>query len=436
MALRGQLTTTPARLRLALVLLMLGAIVFGVVATTAAQTRSRAVEDVMATESLLDGAVDVSASLSNAHAIAAYSFLVGGTEPASTRRRYNDERRDAARGLARLAGEIGTTPGSGPAVRAITERLPVYAGLIDSARANQRQGFSPVGGAYLRRASRVMRREMLPRARALYEIQARSLNAGFRAGVSGSTWLAVVLAGLAMLTLLAATQIYLARAMRRVVNPPLALATALLAGLMAWILVAFALQQRHLSEAQSRGSDPVELLTATSILASRAQASESVALSSRGGGEGEIRLTDVDRGFKAAIEPIGGTATPSARGSGGLLDLAATKTDHSPRAIDEIYRAYRSYRVAHEKVVTLERDGRFSEAVRLATAGRDSSNAAAERLDALLQREVRVAQARFEAEATRAGESLDGLAVGIPTLTALLGVLALLGVRARLEEYR
>ena len=435
LAIGAQLTTTPGRLRLAVTVLTFGTIAFGLVVAAAAGTRSRAVDDVKTSESRLVRAVDVSASLSDAHALAAFSFLVGGTEPARSRQLYKRKLRDAATGLSELAAEVGETPGSGPALRDITQRLTVYSGLIDSARANQRQGF-PVGSAYLRKASREMREQMLPRAGALYEIQARGLIAAYRAGVSTSTWLAVILAGGAMLALLAATQIYIARATRRIVNPPLALATVVLVGLMTWVVVAFAIEQHHLSKAQSDGSDPVELLTATSILASRAQANESVALSSRGGGEDEIRLSDVYRGFRAAVKPIGDTRTPSARGSGGLLDVAVTETGHSATAIDGIYDAYRRYREAHEKVVERDLAGESREAVDLATAVTGSSKAAADELDAALEREVRVAQDRFGSEIARAGGKLDPLAAGIPLLTGLFGVLALLGVRRRLEEYR
>ena len=60
---RRQLATTPGRLRLAALLLTFGAIAFGIVAATAAGTRSDAVDDVQSTESLLVRAVDVSASL-------------------------------------------------------------------------------------------------------------------------------------------------------------------------------------------------------------------------------------------------------------------------------------------------------------------------------------------------------------------------------------
>lgn len=429
-AIRRQLATTPGRLRLAAVLLTLGAIVFGAITSTAAGTRSSAVDDIATTESRLVRAVDVSASLSDAHATAAFSFLVGGTEPASFRSGYERELQAAAVGLVDLAGEAGAA--SGPAVRRITERLPVYSGLIDSARANQRQGF-PVAGAYLRRASREMRLQMLPRARELYAIEADRLIAGYRAGVSGSTMLAVILAAVGMLALLTATQIYLARATRRIINPPLALATVILIALTTWIVAAFATEQHHLSKAQSDGSDPVELLTATSILASRAQANESVALSSRGGGEEEKRLADVDRGFRALVQPIGSPSAGSARDAGGLLAVASSGTGHSTAAIDAIYAAYRRYRGAHDEVVALEREGDFTEAVKRATV---STKAAADALDAVLAREVASAQRRFGSEVADARGNLDGLGAGIPLLAALSGVLALLGVRMRLEEYR
>ncbi len=44
--------------------------------------------------------------------------------------------------------------------------LPEYKGLVETARANNRQGL-PVGGAYLRSANEMMQQNMLPRPRAL-----------------------------------------------------------------------------------------------------------------------------------------------------------------------------------------------------------------------------------------------------------------------------
>jgi hypothetical protein len=436
LSIRRQLDTTPERLRLAAALLALGAIVFGFVAANAAGTRRHAVRDVETTEPLLVSAVDLSASLSDAHAIAAFSFLRGGPEPADTRRLYDREMQTAGAGVAQLAREIGTSSRGGPAVSHITRQLPVYAGLIDDARANYRQGF-PVGSAYLRRASTTMRDEMLPAASDLYEIQARRLTTSYRAGVSGSTLLGVVLAGLALLALLVATQVYLTRATRRVVNPRLALATVVLSGLLIWIVTAFVTQRDRLVEAQRAGSDPVELLTVTRILTSRAQADESIALSARGGGGGEPQLANVDRGFRAVVRPIGVDRPGGARGSGGLLHEATVITDHSTAALDAIYGAYRGYLEAHRRVVAQERIGDFTQAVKLAVGPRAGGSAAAkDALNAAVKREVAVAQGHFERAASRADAALGGLAGGIPLLTALCAALALLGMRQRLDEYR
>ena len=439
LAVRRELATTPGRLRLAAALLTVGAIAFGVVAVQAANTRRDAVRHVTTTEQLLVSAVDLSASLSDAHATAALSFLVGGPEPADSRRQYARALQTAGVGVAQLARSLGTSPQSGRAVRTITSRLPVYAGLIDSARTNNRRGY-PVGNAYLRSASKTMRGEILPAARDLYKLEAQSLTASLRQGVSTSTALAVVVAGLALLMMLAGTQVFIARTTHRIINVPLLAATVVLLGLVTWIVVAFVLQQRALAQAQRLGSDPVELLTAARILASRAQANESIALAARGGGEGEPLLKDVDRGFAAVVEPIGKDRPGPARGSGGLLHEAAVIAEPTPERIDAIYAAYRTYLAAHERVVVEEQRGDFSEAVKLAVrrrpGGRLSTREAAANLNDALVRAVHVAQRTFEREASRAQSALNGLRVGIPALTIACALLALLGVRQRLEEYR
>jgi hypothetical protein len=466
LSIRRQLATTPGRLRLCAALLALGAIVFGFVASQAAGTRRHAVADVETTEPLLVSAVDLSAFLSDAHATAAASFLVGVPEPATSRRSYAQLMQKSAAGVATLAGEIGTSSQGGAAVQRITENLPVYAGLIDNARANFRQGF-PVGSAYLRRASKTLRESMLPRALELYGIEARKLTKSYEAGVAASAITALLIAGGAMLALLAVTQVYICRATRRIVNPGLALASAVLLGLMAWTVAAFAQQQSQLADAQHKGSDPVELLTATRILALRAQADESIALAARGGGEGEPTLAAVDKGFEAVTKPIGISRPGSALGSRGLLDAAAAIAGDSPETtarIDAIYTAYRRYLEAHSRVVQKECVGNFTAAIGLAVgsatgrrastdhtpsncaasqaatvgtgADRPSTRAAAATLNDALTREVVLARRHFDHAASQAESKLGGLAVGIPLLTALCALLALFGVRQRMEEYR
>jgi hypothetical protein len=285
-----------------------------------------------------------------------------------------------------------------------------------------------------------MRGEILPAARDLYKNEAQHLTTRYRTGVSAGTLVAIVLAGGVLLALLASTQLFITRATHRLVNLRLAFATTALVGLLVWMVVAFAVQQRALTEAQRVGSDPVELLTAARILASRAQADESIALSARGGGEGEPRLADVDRGFQAVVKPIGADRPGPARGSGGLLHEVALIAGSSPQRIDTVYAAYRTYLAAHRSVVAEETLGNFTSAVALAVSehadGSPSTKRAADDLNDALAAEVRFAQSRFDREIARARSALGGLAAGIPLLTVLCALLALMGVRERLEEYR
>jgi hypothetical protein len=428
LAIRRELATTPGRLRLAAGLSVLGAIVFGVVAVHAAGMRQQAVQDVRRTEKLLVSAVDLSTNLSDAHATAAGSFLAGGPEPAATRQLYEQKVRAATAAVARLSGVIGTSSSAALQMLRITQKLPVYTRLIEAARTNYRLGY-PVGAAYLREASRAMRDEhdaMLPAARELYRIEARSLTESYETGASRASVLTVVLSAGALLALLVATQIYLARRMHRIINPRVLLATALLLGLLGWTVVAFTKQSSALEEARRSGSDPIELLTTARIVAARAAADESITLSARGGGGGAKTLAGIDVGFALIVKPIAG-----------LLAAVAASTG---QPTDDALAAYRRYRAAHERVVTQERIGQFSAAVNLAVGpgspARPSSKDAAHELNSVLDKEVAVARRHFAAAALSAGSLLDGLPTGIVVLSALCALLAWSGVRQRLEEYR
>jgi hypothetical protein len=68
--------------------------------------------------------------------------------------------------------------------------------------------------------------------------------------------------------------------------------------------------------------------------------------------------------------------------------------------------------------------------------GTPSTKAAGDALNRALEREITNAQARFADAAARADAALTGLRGGIPALTVLCALLALFGVRQRLEEYR
>ncbi|HKO26129.1 MAG TPA: hypothetical protein VJU80_01615, partial [Solirubrobacteraceae bacterium] len=84
--LRERLMTSPGRLVLASVLVLAGAVCFGVIATGAEQSRERSVRAARTdTEPLLIHAVNLYTGLSDANATVATGLLAGGLEPAAKR---------------------------------------------------------------------------------------------------------------------------------------------------------------------------------------------------------------------------------------------------------------------------------------------------------------------------------------------------------------
>jgi hypothetical protein len=425
--LRARSSTTPGRLRLAAALVVAGAIVFGALAASAVSARSQAAHSVETdTEPLLVTAEGLYASLSDADATAATTFLTGGLEPPARRERYAGDVRTASGRLATLARQAGGSAQTRAAVRTLATQLPLYSGLVEIARTDNRQGF-PVGAAYLRQASTLMREQLLPAAGRLYEVEARRLSGDYRSGVSAGTLLAVIAVVCAMLGLLAAVQVYLARLTHRTFNVPTGLATALVLALGAWMIVGLIGEQNALGRAQRTGSDPVQVLSAVRILALRAQGDEGLALVARGGGEAS--LTDLD----AVTRRLGSSGEPAS-----LLGAAAeiARRSDSAAAIDRLSATFARYLAVHRRVVALETNGRFNDAVNLAVGPRAEELSLSDALNSDLVQEISAAQRRFGSAAGDATSALGGLWLAIGLLSVLFAGLALNGVLQRLEEYR
>jgi hypothetical protein len=422
-----RLTTSPGRLRLAAVLLAFGAISFGALAASAVSTRLQAAHSVATdTEPLLVTAEGLYASLSDADATAATTFLTGGLEAPAQRERYASDLRAASGQLATLARQAGGSTHTRAAVGELATQLPVYSGLVGTARASNRQGF-PVGAAYLRKASTLMREHILPAAGQLYEVEARRLSGDYRSGVSTGTLLTVIAVLCAMLGLLAAIQVRFAHLTHRIFNVPMTLATALVLALGVWMIVGLIGEQNALGRTQRTGSDPVQVLSAARILALRAQGDEGLALVARGGGEASLR------DFDAVTRRLGSSGEPAS-----LLGEAAAiaRRSGSAAVIDRLSATFARYLAVHRRVVALETNGRFNDAVNLAVGSHAQELSLSDALNSNLVQEISAAQRRFGSAAGDATSALGGLWLAIPLLSVLFAALALYGVLQRLEEYR
>jgi hypothetical protein len=420
-----RLNRTPGRLALVMTGLVVLGLIAGGAAVLSVRDRSDLVRRVTATSGpLAVAAQDLYRALSDADATAASAFLSGGLEPPAQRARYEADIATASAALTKVAGGVTEGPGVAAAGR-VSAQLPVYTGLIETARALNRQGL-PLGAAYLREASGLMRQTLLPAAEEVYTAVTARLAAA-RDDAAGFPWIALPLGVLALAGLVAA-QVYLTRRTNRVFNPGLMAATAVGLAAVLWLGVAWASAAGHLSASRREGSDQVELLARVRILALQARGDESLTLVARGGGAAfEKRYAD------AMTRLVGKD------GSDGLLGQArAQAADGTGRAaVDAALADARQWQTVHGDIRKADDGGDYASAVGLAV-GADQNSAANVfgRLDADLARGIAHGSDRFSREADRAGGALGGVSIGIGALIVLLTLGVVAGMQRRIGEYR
>ncbi|MGH3917761.1 MAG: hypothetical protein ACRDSG_01750 [Pseudonocardiaceae bacterium] len=416
--------TTPGKLRLTRMVLVIGIMLAGVVGVVTANDRVETTRDIAERlEPLNANVTTLYQSLADADATVAAGFLSGGAEPSEVRARYDRDILTATASLAQAGTQAGEEPVTAKRIADITGQLPVYTGLVERARANNRQGMA-VGVTYLRNASELMREVILPAAAELQRRQASRLNDAYqRAGAVPVVALAACGASLAGLIWV---QVFLFRRTHRVVNIGLVLASgAVLAGLVWWTAAGMA-SAGSLARSLGHSRSVSDALGPAQITALQARAIESMGLITRNGGS--------EPDFDARMQVLARNG-----GAGGALGAAKQfATDSQGRAlvhaaIDEA----RGYAAAHEEVRRLDDVGEYTKAVGAAVDARQASAATAfDRLAASLESAVEYERGAFGRDIDRARGWLTGLPIGIGTLALVSAVGVALGVRQRLEEYR
>lgn len=416
-------TTTPGRLSLIAVVLVLLTAVTGIFAALTLQDKKDTLDDLVAhREPLAAAAQLIFRSLSDADATAASAFLSGGAEPAALRARYEFDIAQAGAALGKASSDVGDDPMAAQQVDILSRQLPVYTGLIETARANNRQGF-PAGAAYLREASGLMRSQLLPAAETLYDINYDRLSAE-QADSRSFPWITALLT-VALLAALVATQLWLTRRTNRVINVGLAAATAAVALALVWGTAALLIESTYVRSGERDGSQQVDLLVQARINSLKCRADETLTLVARGDG--------------AAYEREWAELARTLTGEGNLLRRAADAavTPALAEPIREAVGNAEAWVAAHRKIRELDDNGQYAEAVTLAIGDApDSAAAAFAALDRNLISALNAGRAEFAAQTTRAGQALTGLVPGVVVLGLIAGAGAATGIRARLREYR
>jgi hypothetical protein len=361
-------------------------------------------------------------ALSDADATEAAAFLSGGLEPLALRTRFEaDITRAAQRLEAATAAAAQSTAGSRLAT--LSAALPVYTGLVETARADNRLGL-PLGAAYLREASGLMRAKLLPVARDLYAQENAQLAAADRQATA-VPYAALAVAIMALLFLCGALW-WLARRTKRIVNPGLLVATAAMVCALIWLISALVVARGQLTFARNQGSAPVEAMASADIAALQAHADESLTLIDRSG----------DDSFQQDFVSLEKRLGP---GRGSLLTDAAiaAQASRGARPAAAALRVASAWFTAHRRVRALDDGGSYPAAVRLALGSGSADSAVLfGRLDIDLTGAISADQASFRSAALAGQDALAGLEAGMVALSLLMAAGCIWGISRRLAEYR
>lgn len=396
--------STPQRLRLlslgvvvvGLVIGVIGALIF----TYLAVSLSRAKADT----AQLIRVQKIQSNLLSADATATNAFLVGGLEPPAQRAAY-DQAMSSTSSL--IAEAAQAQPADGTALAALNQQVLSYAGMIEQARANNRQGL-PIGAQYLRNASAQLRSDALPILNNLVSANATRATDEMKAG-AGYIVLVIALLGLGGVI---AAQVWLARRFKRKINVGMLTSSIVLLVLVIGSLIVVLQLRSSLQEISSGSLAAVNTAADARINANDAKSNESLTLIARGSGQA----------FEAAWKS---SADSVAENLGRLTDKP------------ELVGQWQAYTDVHTQIRALDDEGQWDKAVAKATgSANDSSNTVFGAFDSNLAGYLDgVSQ-----EASNSLANEQPVMVVAAVLILLGGLAAALlgrrGVAERLREYR
>ncbi|MEU4343458.1 hypothetical protein AB0H00_19645 [Nocardia sp. NPDC023852] len=360
------------------------------------------------TEPVAYAAQSLYVALSAADALAAAAFLSGGIESPEVRTGYQQALADAAAALAEA-----TTGASDDLTRRIVAQisaeLPAYTGLVESARANNRQGF-PVGSAYLREASSLMQRSLLPNAERLSSQRLTAVRADQRD--IGALPLTSVMLLLLVLVACGAGSFVLLRLTNRRLNVGLGVAGGAAAIALVWTVGASLIAATSVETGRSSVTSRFEALAQARILAQQARTDETLQLVTRG---------DISAGEHDFV-----THTAA------LRDCLTNATGSDSAALQGFSR----WISGHRRQLAAYEAANYPAAVRQAIgAGADSSATRFADLDREVRDQLAVTRAELREGVDSAGDALAWSPAGTLVLLLVAGGAVVVGLWPRLQEF-
>jgi hypothetical protein len=400
---------TPGRMRAFLILAAAMSVVFGLAAAQGFSQSDGALDRAQANTAQLVRIQAIHTNLVSANADATNAFLVGGLEPPEQRAHFVNS-------LAAAAGLIAEAATAQPADRdvlgALNKTLITYGGLIEQARANNRQGL-PIGSQYLKDANSVLQDDSLPLVKALVEANEKRVDTEFDGISRGTIW--ILVGGLLSLVVFAITLRWLARRTHRYLNVPIAAGAALV--LLTTVVggVSLASASNSAKDTRSAEYERTLALSRARIAAYDARSNESLTLIARGSGDA------FDKAYTAAAAQV---------------DEQLGKTGGDGGNLKQLWTAYKTVHAEVRKTDATE--GNWDGAVAMAV-GKDKTSNSVEKFNAFDSSSNQQLTRTSTAVQSELKDARDGLPpigwLGVP-LGILAALLVAWGMSQRLEEYR
>ena len=421
------ITTTPGQLLSMMLVLTLALIAAGVSMSQTMAARQEAMDVLVnSTEPMSNSAHTLITSLSQADTIATSTFVQPGISS-----EYDMNRFMESVDMAVIAANevLEGTVDSGARddeirrlVLQIQRDIPVYAGLMERAKTNQRMG-NPVSVAYMSSSSNVMRERMLGNATELFNLT-REQVADEMERLARPQW--VPLSGLvAALIFLLLAQVWLWKVFRRRLNRGFIAATVMLLIAIIWASVAnYSVWQSGQRDFE-RASTPWEELTSARIDAQETRTDEIFALLRR------QSVSDTDLTFSETYDSVSRALDSASAPPSGSTD---------PDLIASAREALDQWDEAHTQFAQTLGDGEFDTAVQVLTEpnpgeGVASSSRAYTRLDNALSGLIGQSRQDMREYIVASFDATSAVAGAVMAFTALSVLSIWLGIRRRLREY-
>jgi hypothetical protein len=445
---RWGLTTTPWRLRVALIgtwllaLLLFGAVFSGVkVHERSMKTVGRdSAPSIIAAQKIKTGLADM-------HANAANVLLHKPGEARQLRGKYEERRLQLTQGVLEATGNITYGAAEKKPLQKLLDNLGRYEAAVAVAWALHERN-APGALQSHRAADDLMNQSLLPSADALDKANLDALENRYKvAHAEGRGVLLIAsVVGLALIGALVGTQAFIYRRMKRIVSPGLAAATLLAVAFLIYTVIAFVRQDRALKVAKEDAFQSIHDLWRARALGYDANGDESRWLLDRerrpayekAFHDKVARLAELPPGMSEAelLSAVAKGKVPD--GFQGYLAAELrniTFAGEREAAIDSL-KAFLVYLRIDANIRKLKNEGKDAEALELCLGTEPGqSNWAFARFDKAVGKTIKINQKEFEQAVARSEAGLAPFRYAAPLAALGVAVLASLGVWPRLREY-